>query len=172
MDLFLKRLFIVSCLLKGWEINSEKRFQVGYYFSSRLSNSKLVFLVSLCANKKRNHQCPSDSWRIRSQFCYFVSYLATLIFSFPNWMTFWEHVVPRRNELYKGVLGPLFMIAMVFYLRWGWENCCKGPLSFPPLTKFSLQWVREFEIIRDLGLASPPAGRWGCHSHGLLSSPH
>lgn len=87
--------------------------------------------------------------------------------------TFWADVVSRGNELYKAVLGSLFLVAQISISDGAKKIYYEGHLSLPPLIQFSLQTIREFEIIKDHGLriSSCWSLEEGCHSRGLLAPP-
>ena len=109
-----------------------------------------------------------DRSRVRAPFCYSVFYLAA-----PAANLLGRCCISRGNELYKAALGSLFLVAPISISDGAKKIYYEGHLSIPPLIQFSLQTIREFEIIRGDGLRISDC--WsleeGCHSRGLLAPP-
>ena len=87
--------------------------------------------------------------------------------------TSWGDVVSRGKELYKAVLGSLFLVAPISISDGAKKIYYEGPLSIPPLIQFSLHMIREFEIIRDHGprISYCWSLEKGSQSRGLLAPP-
>lgn len=101
-----------------------------------------------------------DTSRIRSPFCYSAfSYLAALTFSSQNWITFWQDVC-RGNELYKAVLGTLFLFAPISISDGAKKTITRGLFLFLPLPSLVLTKLGNLKSWETMAWESPTVGPW------------